>query len=490
MEVGFLGLKEGRAGSFRSRMLEGFFAGVMLSANMNEKNSSRRRFLTRAGSSAFGFTFIPAYLTSARAQNNPQKPPSQRLNVGCVGAGGRGHKVCSDLTRRGNATITAFADVDFKSARRIEENLKAFPKAKRFTDFREMYEKVGSDFDAVAVCTPDHTHFTAAIQAMAMGKHVYVEKPLTHTFEEAEILMRAEKKFKVVTQMGNQGHTSGGSEQFKRMVVGGVVDDIIHIDAYKGPGLWFMEKAKRIKTYPEGEKMPESLKSWDLWCGPRAMNPYTELLHPFNWRGFHQYGSGMLGDWGCHIIDYVHHYLQLGHPTRIRAKKLVDHNQVIFPLSSELEFDFPERGPKLPAVTLAWKAGPKARVKVGQKYLADPGKPKTVGGAGTLLHRKQEDYLVQRASHWSTSKLISAEPRDGLKAAMDTAGPQFDHGEGFVQACLGNGKTESPFSVGAPLTQVLTLGVIAEYLNTDLEFDPKTKRFKGNDAANALLAAR
>jgi predicted dehydrogenase len=469
-------------------MLEGSSPGVMLFDTMNEQDSTRRRFLTRAGSSAFAFTFIPAYLTSARAQNNPRKPPSQRLNVGCVGAGGRGQKVCQDLTRQGNATITAFADVDFQSAGRIEENLKAFPEAKRFTDFREMFEKVGGDFDAVAVCTPDHTHFTGAIQAMAMGKHVYVEKPLTHTFEEAEILMRAEKKFKVVTQMGNQGHTSGGSEQFKRMVAGGVVDDVIRIDAFKGPGLWFMEKDKRIKAYPKGETMPESLKSWDLWCGPRAVHPYSALLHPFNWRGFHQYGSGMLGDWGCHIIDYVHHYLKLGLPTQIRAKKLVDHNEIIFPLSSELEFDFPERGPKLPAVTMVWKAGDKARVEVGERYLADPGKPQTVGGAGTLLHRKQEDYLVQRASHWSTSKLISAKPREDLQAAMDPAGPKYDHAESFVQACLGNGTTESPFSVGGPLTQVLTLGVIAEFLNSDLEFDPASKRFKSNEAANALLS--
>jgi predicted dehydrogenase len=450
--------------------------------------SNRRNFLTGAASSVFGFTFIPAYLTSARAQNNPKKPPSQRLNVGCVGAGGRGGKVCQDLTRKGNATITAFADVDYQSARKIEENLKAFPKARRFTDFREMYEKAGNDFDAVAVCTPDHTHFTAAIQAMSMGKHLYLEKPLTHTFEEAEILMRAEKKFKVVTQMGNQGHTSGGSEQFKRMVAGGVVDDVVRIDAFKGPGLWFMEKDKRIKGYPKAGKMPGSLKSWDLWCGPRAVHPYSDLLHPFNWRGFHQYGSGMLGDWGCHIIDYVHHYLKLGYPTKIRVTKLADHNQVIFPLSSELEFEFPERGPKLPAVTMAWKAGSNARVEVDERYLADPRKPKTVGGAGTLLHRKQEDYLVQRASHWSPSKLISSQSHDHLKEAMNSADPEFDHGEGFVQACLGNGRTESPFSIGGPLTQVLTLGVVAEYLNTDLEFDPKTKRFVGNDAANALLA--
>lgn len=451
--------------------------------------STRRKFLTRSASSAFGFTFIPAYLTSARAQHNPKLPPSQRLNIGCVGAGGRGQKVCSDLTQKGNATISAFADVDFESARRIEENLKAFPKARRFTDFREMYEKAGDDFDAVAVCTPDHTHFTAGIQAMAMGKHVYVEKPLTHTFEEAGILMRAEKKFQVVTQMGNQGHTSGGSEQFKRMVAGGVVDDVVKIEAWKGPGLWFMDPKKRIKTFPKAAPLPASLKSWDLWCGAREVKDFNPLFHPFDWRGFHLYGGGMLGDWGCHIIDYLHDYLELGYPTRISPKELVDYNQVTFPMKTHLEFAFPARGPKMPAVEMIWKAGADHATTVDPKYLApDVKKPLRLGGAGTLLHRKQEDYLVQRDSHWSTSKVIAAKPREDFKEALDPTGPKFDHAESFVQACMGNGNTESPFSVGGALTQVLTLGVIAEYLNVDLQFDPKTKRFMGNDEANALLA--
>jgi len=454
----------------------------------NQPVSTRRKFLTGAASATFGFTFIPAYLTSARAQNNPKLPPSQRLNIGCVGAGGRGQKVCLDLTQKGNATITAFADVDFKSARRIEENLAAFPKAKRFTDFREMYEKVGGDFDAVAVCTPDHTHFTAGIQAMAMGKHVYVEKPLTHTFEEAEILMRAEKKFKVVTQMGNQGHTSGGSEQFKRMVARGVVDDIVKIEAWKGPGLWFMDPKKRIKNFPKGAPLPASLKSWDLWCGPRALKDFNPLFHPFDWRGFHLYGGGMLGDWGCHIIDYLHDYLELGYPTKISPKELVDHNQVTFPLNTHLEFSFPARSPQMPAVNMIWKAGADHGTTVDPKYLAANAKPLRFGGAGTLLHRKQEDYLVQRNSHWSPSKVIAAKSRDDFKEALNATGPKFDHAESFVQACMGNGKTESPFRVGAALTQVLSLGVIAEYLNSDLQFDPKTKQFIGNEKANALLA--
>ena len=449
-------------------------------------NPSRRKFLSKSASSAFGFTFIPAYLTSARAQNNPKKPPSQRLNLGCIGVGGRGVSVVGGHCNKGNATPIALCDVDFK---RGGPTVKKYPEVKQFNDFREMFDQMGKDIDAVTVATPDHTHFTAAIQAMSLGKHVYVEKPLTHTFEEAEILMRAEKKFEVVTQMGNQGHTSGGSEQFKSMVAGGVVDDIVKIEAWKSPGLWFMEAGKRIKGFPKAEPIPESLKTWDLWCGPQEVKDFSSLFHTFNWRGFHLYGGGMFGDWGCHIIDFLHNYLKLGYPTEINPTALADHNQISFPLSSHINLKFPARGDKLPAVDLMWKAGGDYTSTVDKKYL-DPKSKKApnLGGAGTLAHRKQGDYLVHRNSHSGHSKIISASKRDDLKDAMNSQGPKFDHMESFVQACMGNGKTDSPFSVAAPLTQVLTLGVVAEFLNVTLKFDPKTKKFIGNDEANALLS--
>jgi hypothetical protein len=264
---------------------------------------SRREFVKQSVAAGFGFTFLPAYLTSARAADNPKLPPSRRINLGCIGVGGRARNVIPGLTSGGFATPVAFADVDFVTSKDIEKNLQTFPDVKRFHDFREMLDKMSSDIDAVSVVTPDHTHFTAAIQAMALGKHVYVEKPLTHTFEEAEILMRAEKKFKVVTQMGNQGHTSAGAEQFKQMLAAGVVDDVVKIDAWKSPSLWFMKAAERIQGYPPAEQVPESMKSWDLWCGPQEVKPYSKMYHPSKWRGFHLYGGGMFGDWGAHIIN-------------------------------------------------------------------------------------------------------------------------------------------------------------------------------------------
>ena len=151
-----------------------------------------------------------------------------------------------------------------------------------------------------------------------MGKHVYVEKPLTHSFQEAELLMKAEKKFGVVTQMGNQGHTGTSSNQFREWVKKGVIKNVTEVDAWKGPSCFFMQKDKRINNWPKKEPKPVGM-DWDLWLGPAEHHPFSRMYHTFEWRGFHPYGSGMLGDWGCHIIDMIHHYLDLGLPTEINA---------------------------------------------------------------------------------------------------------------------------------------------------------------------------
>ena len=237
--------------------------------------------------------------------------------------------------------------------------------------------------------------------------------------------------------------------------------------------------------------MPESMKNWDLWCGPREVKPYSKMYHPFNWRGFHIYGGGMFGDWGAHIIDFVHEHLKLGLPTKITPVALADHNQISFPLSSDIRFEFPARGEKLPAVELHWKAGD-FQIEIAEKY-GDPDKDGKIvvpkpGKAGTLLHRKQGDYLVQRGSHDSHSLIYPRTKMLEFRDAVALHPPKLDHFQSFVQACMGNGGTQSPFSVSGALTQVLNLGTIAEYLNTELTFDPNTKRFTGNDAANALLA--
>ena len=443
----------------------------------------KRRAALKKTAQSFGITFIPSYLaTGFRAKGDP-KPPSKRINLGCVGVGGRAGGVIPGLCSQGNAQPVAFADVDY-SARNVEKNLKRWPKVRKYSDFREMMDKSGKDIDAISVVVPDHSHFCATILAMSMGKHVYVEKPLTHSFQEAELLMRAEKKFKVVTQMGNQGHTGTASNQFREWVKRGIIKNVTHVDAWKGPSCFFMQKDKRINRWPKREPIPNGM-DWNLWLGPAEYHPFSRMYHTFEWRGFHPYGSGMLGDWGCHIIDMIHHYLDLGLPTEIKARRMDDHNKVIFPLNSHMQFKFPARG-KHPAMTLNWKDGSDCQAQVPKKYWDDPDKAPRLGGAGSLFQVQGEDYMIQRNSHGSSSRIFPYKKSKELD--LKTENIRQNHLESFVQACLGNGKTWSPFSIGGVLTQVLTLGCIAQYFDMNIEFDPTTKQITNNQMANQRLA--
>lgn len=456
---------------------------------MEPKIINRRDFLIKSAVGVGACTILPAYLTSARAADNPKLPPSQRVNLACIGIGGRAFQVIPHLCSKNISTPVAFADVDFECGKKIIEQ---FPNVKTYHDFRKMFDEMGKDIDAVSIITPDHTHFVATILAMSMGKHVYTEKPLTHTFEEAEILMRAEKKYGVVTQMGNQGHTSSGAMQFKQLVAEGIVRDIVKIEAWKDASLWFMNGKKRIAKFPEQESLPTSLQNWDLWCGPREVKAFSNKYHPFDWRGFYCYGGGMFGDWGSHLIDFAHDYLHMGLPTEVKAMKCVDHNKFIFPQSSHIVFKFPERGPGLPAVELDWKAGndfepPQASPKYAEPNSEGILQIPNLGEAGTFLHRQQDDYLIQRGHHGDISRIYPRKTMLEFGAKMKVANPPLNHQGSFIQACKGQGKTESPFHRAGVLTQVLNIGTIAEQLNQDLTFNPQTKLFGNSDMANALL---
>ena len=448
------------------------------------KNIKRRQFLKHSAAATFGFTFLPSYLATGKAADG-KLPPSKRVNIGCVGVGGRASGVIPSVCGGGKATPVAFCDVDFKSGR-VDRNLQKFPGVKQYQDFRVMLEKQDKDIDAVTVVTPDHTHFPAAMLAMSMGKHVYVEKPLTHSYREADLLMKAEQKFKVVTQMGNQGHTSRGSEQFEALRDAGALKNINKIDAWKTPGLFFMNKDQRISEYPPAEKKPATL-DWDLWCGPAEMKPFSKKYHPFNWRAFYLYGNGMLGDWGAHIIDFAHDFLKLGQPTKIMPLLMEDANNVIFPLSSHLTMNFPKRGKNLPALELTWRDGGNCRPEIPEQFHSK-GKAPKLGGAGTVLYRQDGKFAITRGSHGSTSKIIPADQAEKYQDALAGSNPQFNHGMSFTAACLGEDKTRSNFAIAGDLTKTMMLGIICQYLNEEFEFDPKTEQIKGNKKANAMLA--
>lgn len=449
---------------------------------------SRRLFFSRVSSALAGITILPSYLALGKADALGNLPPSKRINLACIGVGGRAKTVIPQLCSNGAAKPVAFCDVDFNRA--SKEVMDTFPEVRRFTDFRVMLDQMGDDVDAVSVVTPDHTHFVQTIDAMQRGKHVYVEKPLTHSFREATLLIQAEKRYGVVTQMGNQGHTSPGARQFQQLQQAGALEDIVKIEAYKDPSLWFMDATQRISEFPKAEPIPSSL-NYDLWCGPAKMMPFSGRYHPFDWRAFYIYGNGMLGDWGAHIIDFAHNYLKLGLPTEVEPLRLDDYNQVIFPLSSHIRMQFPKRGTGLPACEILWRDGSDAVPVLDRKYHSSDASGNLVipslGRAGTVLHRKDEQFVIQRGSHGSVSRLYPRASMMDYKRALKAPSGGLDHMQSFIQSCMGNGKTTSPFSVGGPLTQLLMLGVIAQYLNEGFNFDRDTERITNNKTANALL---
>lgn len=454
----------------------------------SDSGASRRSFLKKSAAATAGFTILPAHLVAGARSQDGALPPSQRINLAVIGVGGRAARVVPELCSEGKAQPVAFCDVDF-GAPHVAENLEKYPGVRRFKDFRVMLEEMDRDIDAVSVVTPDHTHFPAAMLAMSMGKHVYVEKPLTHSYREAALLMRAERKFGVVTQMGNQGHTSRASAQFQKMVERGVVRDITKVDAWKSPGLFFMNAAERFAEYPPAEDAPDTL-DWDLWCGPAERKPFSAKYHPFDWRAFWLYGNGMLGDWGAHIIDFVHDFLELGQPTRITPLRIDDPNDVLFPLSTHLSMQFPARG-EHPALELTWRDGADHLPEIPEAYrekqpdgsLAAP----ELGGAGTILYRADGEFAIRRGSHWGESSVIPGDRAEEFADALEVESPPLGHAASFTAACLGEGETRSPFRIGGDLTKTLMLGVIGQRLREELRFDRETERFIGNDRANALL---
>ena len=437
-------------------------------------NFNRRSFL-KSSSILAGATLVTPSLISC--QN-----PNSKLNIAAIGSGGKGYDITHDWAS--GERVIALCDVHPDKSD-VLNTRKKYPNANVYLDYREMLDNE-KDLDAVTVSTPDHTHGIIASNAMNRGLHVYVQKPLTHNIEEARALTKIAAKNKVVTQMGNQAHTGTYSNQFREWVKNDVIKNVTEVDAWKGPSCFFMQKDKRINDWPKKEPKPEGM-DWDLWLGPAEHHPFSRMYHTFEWRGFHPYGSGMLGDWGCHIIDMIHHYLDLGLPTEINAQRMDDHNKVIFPLNSHMEFKFPARG-KHPGLKLNWKDGVNCQASIPKKYWDNPVKAPRLGGAGTLFKVGGEDYMIQRNSHGGSSRLIPYEKSKDLD--LKTENIREDHSESFIQACLGNGKTWSPFSVGGLLTQVLTLGCIAQYYNRNIKFDPKTKQITNDNLANARLSIK
>jgi predicted dehydrogenase len=271
------------------------------------KQASRRKFLKNMGLAAGGFIIVPRHVLGRGFI-----APSDKLNIAGIGAGGKGFSDLTEFAKSPNVNIVAFADVDAGQAAQAQ---KRFQKAKLYVDFREMLQKEKDTIDAVSVSTPDHTHAVAAMAAMQMKKHVYVQKPLTHSVYEARMLTEAARRYRVVTQMGNQGGSGNGVRRMQELVQAGLIGEVTQVYAWTNRPVW----PQGLPKPKGGDEVPKNL-NWDLWLGPAPLTPYdAKAYHPFNWRGWWDFGTGALGDMACHILDPAYRILPIQYPNEVEC---------------------------------------------------------------------------------------------------------------------------------------------------------------------------
>ncbi len=513
---------------------------------MDDKKTgvTRRHFIETAAATGAALTIVPRHVLGRGFT-----PPSDLLNIASVGIGGMGH---TNLANVGTQNIVAICDVDWdyagKSIERFSRELEQranpspsrqgqgtndparagqtvegyrhlvdqLPKVKHYTDYREMLQQQ-KDIDAVIVATPDHMHAAIASAAMDLGKHVYVQKPLTWSVEEARHLARKAKDKKVATQMGNQGHSHSESRMTVEYIQQGAIGDVheVHVWTNRPLGYWpqglprpaTLEAASKGKTvawngpgvearlaaalYGSGYKVPDTL-SWDLFLGVAPLVEYHPVYHPFNWRGWVDWGQGALGDMGAHLIDFPFWALELGMPTSVETIS-TPFNDVCYPNATTVYYEFAARGNK-PAVKLTWYDGgllPPRPVEFSDELIKDrqgrtvykeqvnpDGGVMFIGEKGKLMHETYgyKPELLPHSLHESYGT-----PKETLPRIQTT------HEMNWVEAAKGNAQASSPFEYAARLVETMLLGVVSLRARSKIYYDAENMRITNIPSANDLL---
>ena len=451
----------------------------MATETMNKKEISRRTFLLGTAVSAVG-------CLSAEGVRTRESASAGKLNVAAIGVGGKGR---SDIYECRSENIVALCDLDDQAVDRIYT---AFPDVKKYRDFRVMLEK-HPEIDAVTISTPDHTHAIAALTAMQMGKHVYVQKPLTHNIFEARLLAVAARQYGVVTQMGNQGHSGEGVRRCVEMIRSGAIGQVREVHCWTDrPGIEGRAWWPQAVEYPyPAEPVPAHI-DWDLWLSVAHERPYNSQYCPFNWRGWWDYGSCALGDMACHIMDPAFWSLNLGMPDSVEVVSQEGCTSQTGPLNEVIRYEFPPRVDMAP-VTLYWHDGgnkpdrPEGVAEDeqlgdgnnGSLFIGDEG-VLSVGtyGGNPRLHpaSKMQEYVMP-------AKTI---PR--VAAAQEGGGGDRAHRLDWIQACKGGTPACSNFDYAGPFTEIVLLGTIAVRVPGKLKWDGANMRFTNSAAANRLVS--
>lgn len=439
---------------------------------------SRRRFVGGTAVTAAAFTIVPRAVLGGAGQT----PPSEKLNLAGIGIGGMG---AANLSQCEAENIVALCDVDDGYAAKTFER---YPRARRYKDYREMFDRQ-KDIDAVIIATPDHSHAVIGMEAIRRGKHIYLQKPLAHSIHEARELTKAAQHQGVQTQMGNQGHSSEAIRRMCEWVWDGAIGEIREVHAWSDrpaggqPWSTFPIQKRPAETPP----VPEGM-DWDLWLGPAAYRPYHPVYAPLTWRGWLDFGTGALGDMGCHILDPAFWALKLGNPSTVQATTTHYQPEVsreTFPRASIVRYEFPARE-DMPPVRLTWYDG---HLKPPIPAEFEPGR--RLGTNGALLIGNKG--MIIHGSHGAGGLRIVPESRmqayqQPPKTLQRVEGGDGGHERDWVRACKTGKPASSTFNYGGPLTEMVLLGVLAIRLpDRRLEWDGQNLRFPNNDEATALV---
>ncbi|MDR1860162.1 MAG: Gfo/Idh/MocA family oxidoreductase [Bacteroidales bacterium] len=412
---------------------------------------SRRDFLKKTAATAGLLYIVPSHAVSGLGH----RAPSDKLNIAGIGVGSKGHV---NLRNMKTENIVALADIDWNYAKGCFES---FPAAKRYYDFRTMFDEMAASIDAVVIATPDHTHTTAALAAMQLGKHVYVQKPLTHAVYESRLLLEASRRYKVVTQMGNEGHSSASVSEVCEWLWSGAIGDVTHVDAWTDRPIW----PQGLSRPTQDMGVPDHIK-WDLFIGPAPLRPYHSAYHPWNWRGWWDFGTGALGDMACHVLDVVFSAMKLGHPTAVSASSTA-FNTESAPQASIIHYEFPAR-PKegkvnMPALTVTWYDGgltPKRPAELTDNQEFGEGKN------GIIFHGSKG--IIICGNYGGSYKLL---PESKFKnAPKRLRRVETSHEMDFVRACKEAPNVKdmplSNFEYAGPLNEMVVMGNLAVRLKS------------------------
>ena len=436
---------------------------------------SRRSFVSTSAATAFGFQFFPGKLLGAEA-------PSNKLNIAGIGVGGMGG---GNLRQCKEENIVALCDVDDAYAAHTFER---YPDAKKYKDYRVMLEKQ-KDIDAVVIATPDHTHAVITMAALQAGKHVYCQKPLTHTVGEARAITEAARKLKVQTQMGNQGHSWEPIRLLREWVQSGAIGDVTEIHAWSDRPIGNADYSNfAVRELPKGdEKIPDTL-DWNLWLGPAKDRAYSRAYTPTKWRGWLDFGTGALGDMGCHILDPSFWAFDLGSPVSVQAEVenlSPELGQQVYPISAKVTYQFPARG-KMPPLKLTWFDG---HFQVPRPPMLEEGRKLPESGA--VIYGSKETLMHD--SHGASGLRVIPEDRMKTFVRPEKTIPRVtgSHEADWIRACKDGIPASSHFEYGGALTEMVLLGVIAMRVPGEkLEWDGPKMAFTNSAKANEFVTAQ